>query len=247
MQIVLLGAGGYHPNSRRHTACVMAPELGIVFDAGTASFRIPEHLITDRLDIFLSHAHLDHIFGLTSILGLFQGDEVGRIHVYGEAEKLAAVREHLFSPLIFPVKPNFTMTPLEGDITLPNGAVVKHFPLVGHPGGTVGYRLEIGDKALAYVTDTVADPQAPYVEHLHGLDLLIHEAYFEDDRREFAVLTGHSCVSDAVAIGELVKPKQLVLVHMNPRADSDEPLDLTEAKRRLPQVTQGTDGEVIEF
>lgn len=261
MQIVLLGAGGYHPNSHRHTACVMLPELGVVFDAGTAAFRIPTHLATDRLDIFLSHAHLDHVFGLTSLMGLFKGDDPSRITVHGEQAKLDAVGEHLFSPLLFPVAPNFTMAPLEESpaaIELAGGGSVTHFPLVGHPGGTVGYRLDLppsgrggvgaaGGKSMAYVTDTIADPEADYLNHIAGVDLLIHEAYFEDDRREFANLTGHSCLGDVVAIAERVAAKQVVLVHTNPRDDTAEPLDLAEAHKRLPSVAIGTDGDTFDF
>lgn len=247
MQIVLLGAGGYHPNSRRHTACVMLPERGIVFDVGTGAFRIPAHLATDRLDIFLSHTHLDHVFGLTSLIGLFKGDDASHINVHAEPAKLETIREHLFSPLLFPVAPNFTMTPLAAEVDV-GGARVSSFPLVGHPGGTVGYRVDLPDgKSMAYVTDTIADITAPYVERLRGVDLLIHEAYFDDDRRELADLTGHSCLSDVVAIAEKVEAKRLVLVHMNPRDDRDTPLDLTAALERLPLVSLGADGDVLDL
>ena len=33
MKLHLLGTTGYHPNARRHTACLMLPEQGIVLDA----------------------------------------------------------------------------------------------------------------------------------------------------------------------------------------------------------------------
>lgn len=253
MQIVLLGAGGFHPNSHRHTACVMLPEIGVVFDAGTGAFRIPAHLATDRLDIFLSHTHLDHVFGLTSLIGLFEGDDPTRIAVHGEAEKLATVREHLYSPLLFPVLPNFTPCPLDREVTVVGGGVVTWFPLNGHPGGSVGFRLDLPaqggapGRSMAYVTDTIADSSASYINHIGGVDLLVHEAYFDDDQRDFAKLTGHSCLSDVVAIAERSKAKQVVLVHMNPRDDRQEPLDLTAARERLPHVVLGSDNDKFEF
>ncbi len=89
MLLNLLGTTGYHPNERRQTACFMLPELGIVLDAGTGMFRVHDHLQTDTLDIFLSHAHLDHILGLTFLVrramgegraagaGAWRGGEVG--------------------------------------------------------------------------------------------------------------------------------------------------------------------------
>ena len=46
MKVALLGTGAYHPNERRHTACVMLPEIGVIFDAGTSFFRVTSRLKT---------------------------------------------------------------------------------------------------------------------------------------------------------------------------------------------------------
>ena len=61
MKLHLLGTAGYHPTQRRHTACLMLPEVGLVLDAGTAMFRIRDLIQTRHLDIFLTHTHLDHV------------------------------------------------------------------------------------------------------------------------------------------------------------------------------------------
>ena len=53
MRGVILGTGGYYPNERRHTTCVMLPEIGVVFDAGTSFFRVPDLLQTDEVHILL--------------------------------------------------------------------------------------------------------------------------------------------------------------------------------------------------
>lgn len=245
MQIVLLGAGGYHPNSHRHTACMMLPELGIVLDAGTAAFRIPQYLQTDHLDIYLSHAHLDHVMGLTFLIGLF--DDPQKITVRGEAEKLDAIRNHLFSKLLFPIDPGLKLQPLaDSPIALPGDGTLTWFP-VNHPGGAVGYRLDWPGHSLAYVTDTVASTDAAYLPHIQNVDLLIHEAYFDDAQRNLAVRTGHSCVTDVAEVAAAVNAKRLVLTHMNPRADTPQPLDLTKARERFADIEFGADELVIEF
>ena len=100
MKLVILGTVGYHPNDHRHTACLMIPELGVVFDAGTAAYRIRDYLTTDTLDIFLSHAHLDHVVGLTFLLDVLNGREMKHVAVHGEKEKLDAVEQHLFSRVL---------------------------------------------------------------------------------------------------------------------------------------------------
>src|SRR5688572_21538223 len=107
MRLVFLGTTGYHPNNGRQTACLMLPEVGVLLDAGTGLFRARELLATSELDIFLTHAHLDHCIGLTFLFNVLYEKEVKRITVHGEADKLAAVREHLFAELLFPVQPPF--------------------------------------------------------------------------------------------------------------------------------------------
>ena len=75
MRIVFLGTGGYHPNKRRHTASILLPDIGVALDAGTGFFRVQETIKSANLDIFLTHAHLDHICGLTFLLvPMLRGD-----------------------------------------------------------------------------------------------------------------------------------------------------------------------------
>ncbi len=118
MRVEFLGTGGYHPNERRHTTCVMLPELGVVFDAGTAFFRVPSRVRTPDLHIFLSHAHLDHIVGLTYILSSLGNGVAQAAHVHATEATLAAVHEHLFAQPIFPVMPAYEFHPLTGRVEL---------------------------------------------------------------------------------------------------------------------------------
>src|SRR3954447_20804158 len=176
MKVVLLGTGGYYPTNRRHTACMMLPEVGVVLDAGTGMCRVGEFLQTERLDIFLTHAHLDHVAGLTYLLNVVPEDVQAASVVHGEGAKLAAVREHLFAEEIFPVPPRFRFAQLSAaPMNLAGGGQLTWFPLE-HPGGSIGYRLEWPGHSMAYVTDTTARKGAAYVEKIRRVDLLIHEA-----------------------------------------------------------------------
>ncbi|MDZ4659514.1 MAG: MBL fold metallo-hydrolase [Bythopirellula sp.] len=246
MKLVLLGTSGYHPNDRRHTACLMLPELGVVFDAGSAMFRVADHVQTDTLDVFLSHVHLDHCFGLTFMFDIIPAGPLTRVSVHGEADKLQAVREHLFNEHLFPVGPPFDMKPLTAKMKLADGSTLTHFPLK-HPGGSVGYRIDWPDRSLAYVTDTVAAKDVAYLKHIEGVDLLVHECFFCDDQPEQAELTGHSCLMQVVELAAAAKVKKLVLVHINPVYDEDECYDLDAARKIFRETTIGVDGLEVEF
>src|SRR4030095_12956915 len=148
----------------------MLPEAGIVLDAGTGLFRIRDHLQTRWLDIFLSHAHLDHTFGLTVLLDALYEKNVERGTVHGDKGKLAAIEQHFFAPDFSPAPPPFASRPLEQELRLDCGARVTHFPLE-HPGGSIGYRFDwSGDagkgRSLPFVTATTpARQRCPYTHH----------------------------------------------------------------------------------
>lgn len=247
MRLVLLGTTGYHANDRRQTACLMLPEVGVVFDAGSGFYRVSEYLETDELDVFLSHVHLDHSLGLTFMFDVrAESPELGRVTAYLELEKLTAVKQHLLSELLFPVAPPLELLPLPAEFELRDGGRLTHFPL-RHPGGSVGFRIDWPDRSFAYVTDTTAHIDAAYVEKIRGVDLLVHECYFVDDCPEQAELTGHSCLNDVLAVAKKAGVGKLVLVHINPLVKDDSEIDLAEAKKTFPNTVIGVDRMEINF
>jgi ribonuclease Z len=246
MKLLLFGTSGYHPTERRHTACLMLPEAGIVLDAGTGFFRVRQHVVTQTLDILLSHTHLDHVMGLTFMLSTKWQKPIERIIVHGEAAKLAAVREHLLNEHMFPAPLGCDWRPLEnGPLTI-GGARVTHFPVV-HPGGCVGYRLDWPDRSMAYVTDTTAAKDAKYVEHLRGVDLLVHECNFRDGQEEWAEKTGHSSTTPVAQVAATAGAKRLVLVHLDSLDESDDPVGIEAARKIFPAAEVGYDGMAIDF
>ena len=246
MKLLLLGTTGYHPNDRRQTACLMLPELGVVFDAGTAMYRVRDYLATDTLDIFLTHAHLDHVVGLTFMFDVLHGRQMQHVRVHGEQPKLDAIRTHLFSELLFPVEPPFEMCPLQQDIQLKDGAQLTHFGLK-HPGGSVGFRIDWDDRSMAYVTDTTATADADYIEKIRDVDLLIHECYFDDSMTEQAKLTGHSCLTPVAQVAAQAEVGRLVLVHLNPLAKDDQAFHPDLVRDIYPNIELGTDLLEIDF
>jgi ribonuclease BN (tRNA processing enzyme) len=247
MKLLLLGTAGYHPNDQRQTTCLMLPEAGIVLDAGTGLFRVREHLATPTLDIFLSHAHLDHVAGLTFLLDVLHAKNVERVTVHGDGAKLAAIERHLFCQELFPVAPPYITRAVGPPLVLDCGAQVTHFPLV-HPGGSLGYRLDWPDRSVAYVTDTTAaGEKSPYLPYLRGVDLLIHECNFRDGQDEFAARTGHSCATPVARLAAAAGVKRLVLMHFNPLETGDDPVGIEPIRRTFANAILGTDGLAVEF
>lgn len=251
MQIVCLGTTGFHPNARRHTASLLIPEVGVVLDAGTGIFRLADYLATDRIDLFLSHAHLDHTIGLTYLLETFGVDAYDKVTIHATAENVHAVRTHLFAPALFPVAPGYQFKQLGDSCELPRNAAgdsgtMTTFPLK-HPGGSIGMRLDWPGHSMAYVTDTTGTDDADYIEHIRGVDLLIHEANFPAGHDELAELTGHSCLDKVANIAAAADVGQLVITHVDPLLTKDEDFDLHEARSTFPNTSVAHDLLAIEF
>jgi ribonuclease Z len=247
MKLHLLGTAGYHPTQRRHTACLMLPEVGVVLDAGTAMFRIRDLLQTRQLDIFLTHVHLDHSVGLTFLLDLLADKQMERVTIHARPDKLAAIDEHLLNPLIFPVKLPYEMRPLAEEEPLPGGGVLRQLPL-DHPGGAVGYRLDWPGHSMAYASDTTTPgATAPYVPHLRGVDLLVHECYYPDGMEDMAALTGHSCATPVAQAARAAGVKRLLLLHVNPISTADDPIGLPGIRAIFPHAELSHDGMIVDF
>ncbi len=189
MRVHCLGTTGYHPSPSRHTACYYLPDESLVLDAGTGILQLTALLMAEpreSLDLLLSHAHLDHVVGLTFLLDTFAVTALKSVRVWGMRVKLDAVQQHLFSEHLFPIlPPSITFHALDEascPLQLAGGASISWFPLE-HPGGSIGFRIQSGDTAIAYVTDTVARPASPYVNEIRNLDLLLHECYFTDQHQ----------------------------------------------------------------
>ena len=246
MKLRLLGTTGYHPNEIRHTACLMLPEVGVILDAGTGIFRAREHLATQHLDIFLTHAHLDHCVGLTFLFDVLFGGAVQRAKVYADAPKIDAIRKHLFHELLFPVAPPCDFQAFDGPVELRGGGRLTYFPLA-HPGGSLGFRLDWPGRSMAYVTDTTARADADYIDKIRGVDLLVHECYFSDDLADFAEMTGHSNSTPVAQVAAAADVGRLLLVHLNPMFNTVDPVGLEVARAIFPATEIGVDNAEIDF
>lgn len=244
MRVVFLGTAGYHPNEQRETSCVMLPEVGIILDAGSGMYRVRDRIMTDHLQIFLSHTHLDHVVGLTFLFDVLYQRSPERVDVYALPEKLSALRSHLLSEHIFPVQLPCNYHVLDAPVALARGGEATFFPLK-HPGGSLGYRLQWPGHSLAYVTDTTASDD--YLEQIRGVDLLIHECNFKDGQSEWAEKTGHSHTTPVAQLAARAGVKRLVLTHLNPLEQADDPAELAIARTIFPQTDYAYDGLEIEF
>jgi len=97
---ILLGSGGWMPTSERETAALYLRrgDHVLLVDAGTGLHRLVEHpeLLqgAERVDIVLTHFHLDHVIGLSYLPGLALTEKP---FVWARGKRSTTLRPETFS------------------------------------------------------------------------------------------------------------------------------------------------------
>ena len=223
-----------------NTACVELRAEGaplVVLDAGSGIRALGAALDEDvtRIDILLSHLHMDHVQGLGFFAPLFRpGLE---IHIWGPPSTTLSLRDRLtryLSPPLFPV----ALRDLASDLVLHDvptdepfelGTLTVTAALVIHPGPTVGYRITDGRATLSYLPDhepALGSRDFPEAAQwisgfalAAGADLLIHDAQYTEAEYAERVGWGHSTLGHAMEFAAATKVRQLATFHHDPTHD----------------------------
>jgi ribonuclease BN (tRNA processing enzyme) len=196
-------------------------EHALILDAGSGLRRAPEYLDgVTRVDIALTHFHLDHVSGLAYLPTL---PAVPTIWAPG-----AWLYDRPSADILGPFSPfEKTIRELEpqqaiGAFDLRARAQLRHW----HP--TAG--LRVNDR-LALLTDTAYDPgSAPFAR---DVDHLLHEAWGPDGDE------GDAGAAEAAQVARDAGAARLTLVHMAPDADE------AALGARAPAAMLGRDGAAL--
>lgn len=224
-----------------NTSCVhIELETGhdLILDAGTGIRLLGRRLATKTTpaNILLSHGHWDHIQGYPFFDPIYQPDR--DIHVYISIESGRKLLSKLFEQMDgthFPVKVedlpsnNFSkFKGIESELYEREGIQVVKQKL-NHPGGGVAYKINENGASCAYVTDNELDPPNKpvtnydkWVNYLHGVDVLIHDAQYTENDMPHKHGWGHSLISQVRQLATDAEVGTLVMFHHDPdRSDSE--------------------------
>jgi phosphoribosyl 1,2-cyclic phosphodiesterase len=277
MQVTLWGTRGSlaapGPETNRYggnTSCVGVEGAGgtiLVLDAGTGIRRLVASIPSRprRVDILLTHLHLDHIQGLGFFGPLLQADY--EVHIWGPASTTLTLRERLsryLSPPLFPVyirdMPAVQLHEVVSD-KFEIGEFMISSALVSHKDPTIGYRIEAAGKTVTYLPDhepalgsndfTVGREWTSGYALAEGADLLIHDAQYTPEEYDSRVGWGHSSIPQAFQFATLAETKQLIPFHHDPTHSDDELDQLFDKQIRSMRpsfkVTPGAEGMIFEL
>ncbi len=250
-----------------NSSCVeveAADGSSLMLDGGTGARLCGQSLLQRRVrhvHVLFTHFHTDHIFGFPFFGPIYAPScsvDVG-IPAFGSSElhnPLARYMNGVFHPVRLSdlgdrvvcrnVRPNsvFEMGPFRVTGTVMN-----------HPGGAMGYRVEVDGQVMTYLTDTapLARPDeglmAGYgpplleqrvMELLKASDLAIFDTMFSRDEYLEKMTWGHAYPEYALRLAQEADVRRLALFHHSPEA-TDAELD------RLDAHWRGAEGPVSVF
>lgn len=235
-----------------NTCCtdITAEGWWIVLDGGSGirQCHAAQHTESKRVDILLTHLHLDHIQGLGFFAPLF--NPAMDVHIWGPVSSTQSLHARLgryLSPPLFPVHIRdlpckLSLHEIENS-KFEIGPFIIHSRYVIHPGPTVGFRVSDGKNVFTYLTDHEPALGLTGIVHnskwVSGIDLaadadiLLHDAQYSREEYQDRKGWGHSSMDDAAEFAAIAGVKKLLLAHHDPN-HSDIYLTqlLTEMKKR---------------
>jgi phosphoribosyl 1,2-cyclic phosphodiesterase len=246
MKINLCGVRGSIPTTLPesqfyggHTSCTLVSEDDdlLVLDAGSGiqAFNIKDIPRSKRIDVLLTHLHIDHIQGLGFFRPLFMPEM--EVHIWGpsSAQSLHSRISRYLSPPLFPV----LVRDLPCKLTLHEvgntSFEIGHFNIqssyVIHPGPTLGFRVKGSESVFTYIPD-----HEPGLGR-HGIikdtkwtsgfdialdaDLMYHDGQYTDEEYSKKRGWGHSGIGDVMQFAAITGVKRLLIGHHDPaRTDS---------------------------
>jgi len=227
----ILGAGGWIPTGTHATcsALLRQGDAAVLIDAGSGV----ERLVADRsllegverVELVLTHFHLDHVVGLAYLPGL-RGAGGMPPRIWGPAQALFgtstdAVLHTLYAPPFYDADYGLIATEVrelaEGEQAIgPFRLTTRIQP--SHSTPTLALRF---DDLLTYCTDTPYD--AGNAELAAGSRVLMHEAWGTGGAPEATEI--HSSGADAGRVARDAGVERLVLIHLHPGGGHDAVLE----------------------
>ncbi len=237
-----------------NTSCVEIYVDGhlLICDGGTGIIPFGNHLMGQadlrELTVLLTHYHWDHISGLPFFVPAFVPGWT--VNFFGPGDTPKEIEQRISGQMqspYFPVEVETWLAKINY-LAMREGKLqygpfsISHFN-VHHPGTTYGYRIEVADKVIVYVSDNELsfidqniraranemdaqelqlieamqqEERNAALQYLEQADVFIHDAQYTVADYNKKRGWGHSCYIDTVNFAADAGVKALYLFHVDP-------------------------------
>jgi len=225
MRVRVLGCSGAIAADCRTTSFLVDED--ILVDAGTGVGDLSLQEMARVTDVFLTHAHLDHIAALPLMLDAVAAVLTQPVRVHALAGTIAALRTHVFNDVIWP---DFTRLPSPecpflsfheirvGQVVEVAGRRVEVLPAV-HTVPAAGFAISAGGGCWVFSGDTERNPA--FWQRVNQLDVaaLVIETAFSNRESELARRSLHLAprtLAEELDRIEAPRPYPIYITHTKP-------------------------------
>ena len=219
----------------------------IILDAGSGIREFGNYLINnrynDKIDIFFSHYHWDHIQGIPFFAPLYDNGAI--VNFYGETCGGEKIKDILGSQMVkhyFPIEIDDMNAVISFSEIEPNnkyeidGIVIETFR-ANHSSPTISFKFTEGDKSFVYLTDNelrlnetedrnissqLLELNKEIIDFCNGSDYLIHDSMYDEALLMKKKGWGHSSNVALAYFSILSNVKNIILFHYNPDYTDDK-------------------------
>jgi phosphoribosyl 1,2-cyclic phosphodiesterase len=243
----------------------------LILDCGTGARQLGFKLVGEparELDLVFTHFHMDHVFGFPFFVPIYTPGYKVRITVpaFSQEEardKLARYLNGMYHPTRLRDLPSeVTFRAIRQNRSFDCGGFDLKGVSLNHPGGAIGYSIQVDGQKLCYITDTAPfarpgegvsageEPTAAeqrVTDFLRGANAVIYDTMYDLEEYLEKMTWGHSYPEYAQAICKAAEVEHLILFHHLPDA-SDDALDALAEKWSAatgPRVTLAREGGTV--
>ncbi|MFN8606606.1 MAG: MBL fold metallo-hydrolase [Vulcanimicrobiota bacterium] len=246
-----------------NTACIEVEWQGhhLILDAGTGIRKLGEQLVArppeQPLQLLLTHPHWDHIQGFPFFAPAYSPRFQVNIHSLRRKNKLKHLlsdqqQATFFSIPLARMESELSFHEWEEGETFQAGVFQVQTWMLNHPGVCSGFRVQMGQKVLAYISDVAPSTDYLLADALPGrptrqqalkrlfenqlrladkADTVIYDTFFTPQQYEQRSHWGHSTLEQAIDVCKRCKVKNLFMFHHNAEIDDAQQFE------RLQQCT----------
>ncbi|MEE3258832.1 MAG: response regulator [Candidatus Latescibacterota bacterium] len=239
------------PQYSRHggnTSCmeIVCGDDRIIFDAGSGVRELGLSLMADpprKIHLFITHTHWDHIQGFPFFAPTFvPGFEIDVYAPPNVDKDIESIFRGQLDRAYFPIQMEDMQAKFKfkilGEEVVKIGDVRVEWEYTLHPGATVGYKVDIRGKSLAYIPDNeflkgylgppdrapgqdAGSVHAQTIDFLKGVNVLIHEAQYTAEEYADHIGWGHSSVPNVCVLAKSAEVGKWIAIHHDPTHSDD--------------------------
>lgn len=227
MRIKVLGCSGAEFPGHNPPGFLLDEE--ILFDAGSLTSVLDKNAQAKIKDIFITHAHLDHIRGISFLAdNIIVAKRKQRVNIISIPPVIRTIKKHFLNDSLWP---DFTMIPdyenavlRYRDLTTGKSIKINDYKItphkVHHSVPAVGYLVEdSGNKRFFYTGDTGPTDSTWKKIGDKKIHCLIIEVSFPNAMEDMSIMTGH--LTPQLLKEELKEikqmPEQICITHPKPQ------------------------------